>query len=191
MEEYDAKATFFIVGNGGNRAIIDDESSPWPGLLRRMHSAGHQLGSHTWSHQDLTVASDDVRRQELIYNEMAFRNIFGWFPKYFRPPFATCESGCLEVLAELGYHVVNFNIDTKDYEHDSESTIQISKNTFADALQSDPNSHQFIELSHDVHEQTAYNLTEFMLQTLLERGYRAVTVGECLGDPPSNWYVEA
>jgi hypothetical protein len=27
-----------------------------------------------------------------------------------------------------------------------------------------------------------------MLQTLQAKGYRAVTVGECLGDPEENWY---
>jgi hypothetical protein len=27
-----------------------------------------------------------------------------------------------------------------------------------------------------------------MLQTLQAKGYRAVTVGECLGDPEANWY---
>lgn len=35
------------------------------------------------------------------------------------------------------------------------------------------------------------NLTEYMLSTLTQLGYKAVTVGECLGDPAENWYRKA
>jgi hypothetical protein len=35
------------------------------------------------------------------------------------------------------------------------------------------------------------NLTEYMLSTLTQLGYKAVTVGECLGDPADNWYRRA
>ncbi|CAM1510179.1 Fc.00g005140.m01.CDS01 [Cosmosporella sp. VM-42] len=186
-------ATFFIVGNNDGKGHIDDESTDWPKVLRRMHAAGHQLASHSWTHQDLTLASGEIRHEQVIYNEMAFRNIFGWFPKYFRPPYGSCtsESGCLNYLNQLGYHVVNYDIDTKDYEHNSPSEIQISKNTFSDAVSMDSESHHYIELSHDIHEQTAYNLTQFMIDIVNKRGYKAVTVGDCLGDPPENWYVDA
>lgn len=35
------------------------------------------------------------------------------------------------------------------------------------------------------------NLTEYMLSTLTQLGYKAVTVGDCLGDPAANWYRAA
>jgi hypothetical protein len=31
-------------------------------------------------------------------------------------------------------------------------------------------------------------LVEYMLKGLLSKGYKPVTVGECLGDPKANWY---
>ena len=79
----------------------------------------------------------------------------------------------------------------KDYEHDSLSEIQISKNIFSGGVSTTAKSNSYIELGHDIHQQTAYNLTQFMIDTLKQRGYKAVTVGECLGDPPENWYVDA
>jgi peptidoglycan/xylan/chitin deacetylase (PgdA/CDA1 family) len=187
------KATFFIVGNNLGKGQIDDESKGWPKVLRRMHSEGHQLASHSWSHEDLSAASDEIRKQQVIYNEMAFRNIFGFFPKYMRPPYGTCSrvSGCLDYVTKLGYHVVNWNLDTKDYDNDSPIKIQTSKNTFSDGVSTDAKKHSYIELSHDTHEQTAYNLTAFMIKTLKARGYRSVPVGECLGDDSKNWYVDA
>ena len=61
--------------------------------------------------------------------------------------------------------------------------------TFSGALAaSDLSQASHIVLSHDIHEQTAHVLVDFMLETLADYGYRAVTVGECLGDPSENWY---
>ncbi|RGP80215.1 chitin deacetylase 1 [Fusarium longipes] len=193
LKKHKVKATFFITGTNLGKGQIDDPSKPWPKILRRMHSEGHQLASHTWSHQDLSAASDELRKQQIIYNEMAFRNIFGFFPKYLRPPYGTCtrDSGCLDYVTKLGYHVVNWNVDTKDYLNASPSKIQTSKNIFSDSVSAEAKSDSYIELSHDIHEQTAYNLTEFMIKTLKDRGYRAVPVGECLGDARENWYVNA
>ncbi|KAM0249789.1 hypothetical protein ACHAP5_002658 [Fusarium lateritium] len=193
LKKNNMKATFFIVGNNLGKGQIDDESKGWPKVLRRMHSEGHQLASHSWSHEDLSAASDEIRKQQIIYNEMAFRNIFGFFPKYMRPPYGTCSrvSGCLDYVTKLGYHVVNWNLDTKDYDNDSPAKIQTSKNTFSNGISSDAKKQSYIELSHDTHEQTAYNLTAFMIKTLKAKGYRSVPVGECLGDDSKNWYVDA
>ena len=49
-------------------------------------------------------------------------------------------------------------------------------------------SDKWLTVNHDIVEQTANNLTEFMLSTLTQAGYKAVTVGECLGDPKAFWY---
>jgi hypothetical protein len=50
----------------------------------------------------------------------------------------------------------------------------------------------FITLNHDIREQTAYNLTGFMLNYIVQNQLPTpVTVGECLGDPSQNWYRDA
>ncbi|CCT73603.1 probable chitin binding protein [Fusarium fujikuroi IMI 58289] len=191
LKQNNIKATFFITGTNLGKGQIDDETAGWPKILRRMYSEGHQLASHTWSHQDLTASSDEVRQQQIIYNEMAFRNIFGFFPKYLRPPYGTCNrvSGCLDYATKLGYHVINWNLDTKDFENNTPDKIQTSKNTFSQGVSTNAKANAYIELSHDVQEQTAYNLTAFMIKTIKDRGYKAVPVGECLGDARENWYV--
>jgi hypothetical protein len=49
----------------------------------------------------------------------------------------------------------------------------------------------FLVLSHDSLQYTALALVPHMLTEIKNRGYRAVTVGECLGDPSENWYWTA
>ncbi|KAG6012871.1 hypothetical protein E4U41_005216 [Claviceps citrina] len=193
LDQLDVKATFFITGNSYTRGI-DDASTAWPALLRRMHAARHQIGSHTWTHRDLSLANDTVRHAEVTHNEMALRNVFGWFPAYLRPPFLECDdgpAGCQAYLARAGYHVVSANLDSKDYMYDDPALIQQSKDRLSAGLSADAAANSYIVLMHDVHAQTVYNMTRFAVDLVRRRGYRLVTVGECLGDPEGNWYRAA
>jgi peptidoglycan/xylan/chitin deacetylase (PgdA/CDA1 family) len=193
LANYNVHATFFITGNNGGKGRIDDPTTPWPAILKSMHAAGHQLASHTWSHEDLTAIPANLVQNQIIYNEMAFRNIFGWVPTYLRPPYGSCDdaSTCLSTLNSLGYHIITWDVDTKDYLNDDPTLIQNSKNWFAGNVSNPSGGNSYIELSHDIHQQTALTLVSFMLDTLIARGYKAVAVGECMGDPSTNWYRDA
>lgn len=198
LRRHNTKATFFVNGINNPLGSVDDPETPWPALLRRMHAEGHQIGSHTWDHADLSVASEHLRDQEIVFNEMAIRNVLGLIPAYLRPPYASCthESGCLDDLRTRGYHIINYDIDTIDYNHDDPSAIQWSKDHFADELSrsgyNQPGSQAgHIVLSHDTKHETAASLIGFMLSTLRDLGYRGATVAECLGDPRENWYRDA
>jgi peptidoglycan/xylan/chitin deacetylase (PgdA/CDA1 family) len=191
LDSYGAKATFFISGVNSGKGQIDDFTLPWGRLIQRMHQSGHQIGSHTWSHQDLSKISPEQRREQMLKNEAAIRNILGGIPTYMRPPYSSCtaDSGCLDEMGNLGYHVTYFNIDTDDYNNDHPHYIQKSKDIFDKAIDmQDPPGRAFLVVAHDVHEQTAHNLTAHILKRTYAKGYRAVTVGECLGDPRDHWY---
>ncbi|KAL0931506.1 polysaccharide deacetylase [Colletotrichum truncatum] len=193
LEAQNVKATFFVAGNNKGKKRMDDPATPWPAIMRRMHSLGHHIASHTWTHRNLNLVNNTILRTEMIYNEMAFRNLFGWVPTYMRPPYLECHaaSGCLGLMKTLGYHVINVNIDTKDYMYDTPALIQTAKDRFSSGISTNAAANSYIELSHDVHYQTVVNLTQFMIDTAKARGYRLVTVGECLNDPKENWYRPA
>ena len=180
------KATFFVVGSNGNGDI--DKVTQWSDIVRRTYNEGHQIASHTWSHPDLTTLSSAARREEMYKTEEALINIIGLFPTYMRAPYLAYDSATQSDMSELGYHVISTNLDTKDYANDTPETIVNSEATFDQYTVSDPASISYIVLNHDVHRQTVYTLTEYEIQRLRARGYRPVTVGECLGDDPANWY---
>ncbi|KAI1254824.1 hypothetical protein MGN70_002884 [Eutypa lata] len=194
LAEYDAKVTFFVTGVNNNKGQIDDPSTPWPAIIRRMYTDGHQIASHTWSHADLSAITPAQRRNEMVKNEMALRNVLpgGRIPTYMRPPYSSCTaaSGCQADLAGLRYHVVYFDLDTTDYLHTGAGEIQAAIDAF-DAFfagRSAGGGDNALAIAHDIHEQTATTLTRHMLRSLRDDGYRMVTVGECLGDPSENWY---
>ena len=114
FKRYNAKATFFVTGVNLGKGQIDDPNTAWPGLLRRMIADGHQVASHTWSHQDLSKITSAQRRDQMIKNEMAISNVIGKFPTYMRPPYSSCSaaSGCQADMAALGYVISYFDLDT-------------------------------------------------------------------------------
>ncbi|RPA99574.1 glycoside hydrolase/deacetylase [Choiromyces venosus 120613-1] len=189
LKEFNAKATFFITGSNLDKGAIDDPTLAWANIIRRMESDGHQIASHTWTHPDLSTLSEAARRDEMYKNEMALRNILGKFPTYMRPPFSSCTADCVRTMQDLGYHIIYFDLDTDDYNNDSPDLIQNARNNFSNAVDgTNPAEKDFLAIAHDIHEQTARNLTRFMLEDIKKNGYRTVTVGECFGDSKDNWY---
>jgi len=178
-------ATFFIVGNNGGKGQINDPKTGYPAIIQRMYAEGHQIGSHTWSHQDLSTLTHQQRMDQIVKNEIAITDILGFFPTYLRPPYESCDSDCMNDLGVMGYHVLNYDVDTLDWQENYPNSQQI----FLSALQSGkPATSSFIELTHDIHNGTVHGFTQFMINNLRQMGYTTALVGECLNDPRINWY---
>ncbi|KAK8102208.1 hypothetical protein PG984_015354 [Apiospora sp. TS-2023a] len=184
LESNNVKATFFIVGSNGN-GLINDESTGMPAILRRMHAAGHHIGSHTWTHADLNTLSTEQRRAEVENNEGAIADVLGFVPTYLRPPYTSCDASCMSDLGSFGYHVADYNIDTLDWEGDYDRARSIYSSALSGA---DPKTASFISLEHDIQERTVNELAQYLIDTARQYGYQLVTMGECLGDPAGNWY---
>lgn len=185
LKANNVKATFFIVGNNGGKGQINNPNTGYPLVIQRMYAEGHQIGSHSWSHQDMSTLTHQQRMDQIVKNEMALTDILGFFPTYFRPPYESCNSDCLADLKAMGYHVLNYDVDTLDWQENYPHSQQI----FVSALQSGkPATNSFIELSHDIHNGTVHGFAQFMINNLRQMGYTTALVGECLNDPSINWY---
>jgi peptidoglycan/xylan/chitin deacetylase (PgdA/CDA1 family) len=68
-----------------------------------------QIASHSWGHANMSSLNETELVKQVHYLEMAFRNILGFFPTYFRPPYDDCRSAtCQSVLKRMGYHISKF-----------------------------------------------------------------------------------
>jgi peptidoglycan/xylan/chitin deacetylase (PgdA/CDA1 family) len=172
------QATFFL--NGYNLGNIED----YQYTVDRMINEGHQVASHTYGHPDLAGLNDyDVEQQmALLSNEFTY--MIGKDPVYMRPPYFSFSDRTLQVLGQLGYKVIIADIDTDDWRYSSFGGAEPSLDAYNSGL-SDGGS---IVLMHDVHKNTVQNILPRIIQATLQSGRKAVTVGECLGDPESNWY---
>ena len=98
--------------------------------------------------------------------EDALKQIVGIAPRYMRAPYFAVNDLVLGAMADLGYHVIDASIDTKDYENDDPALIGNSVKMFKAGLDAGGS----IVLSHDVHEQTVHTLVQAMLDEIKARG---------------------
>jgi peptidoglycan/xylan/chitin deacetylase (PgdA/CDA1 family) len=105
------KATFFVTGHDFAKSI-DDPTSDYGPILLRTFSEGHQIGHHTWTHENLTILNSTLMQNQITYNEMAIRNVLGFIPTYFRPPYLQCQDACQDLMIKMGYHVIMESLNT-------------------------------------------------------------------------------
>ena len=104
--------------------------------------------------------------------ESALVQILGYYPTYMRPPYFSTNDLVLRTMGELGYHVVNADIDTLDWANNSEDGIQTSVQRFRDGLDAGGS----ISLSHDVQQWTANVLVQAMIDEVQNRGLRGAVI---------------
>jgi peptidoglycan/xylan/chitin deacetylase (PgdA/CDA1 family) len=182
LESNGVKGTFFLNGVNGDGGTA---SGKYDALLKRMFDSGHHLASHSWSHADFETISYDAKLAEITKLEESFVKLFGVIPTYFRPPYTSCGSECYRSLNEMVYHVTDYNLDTKDFENGGAA----SKGIYSGALNSaNSATNSFIVLAHDIQPFTRDGFVQWMIDQARAKGYSFATLGECLGDPPANWY---
>ncbi|KAG0258109.1 hypothetical protein BG011_003540 [Mortierella polycephala] len=176
------KATFFINGQNGNSIMAHKA------VIERMHKDGHQIASHTWSHQDLATLSVTKMTEEMTKLDNAVKEIIGVRPMFMRPPYGSTNPGVLSLLKKLGYTIVLWDQDTNDWRHPKE--VDISFKVYEKALgeANAINQPGHIFLQHDIHEYTVTKLAGMAIDYALEKGFKVVTVGECLGVANTKWY---
>ncbi|KDN53637.1 carbohydrate esterase family 4 protein [Tilletiaria anomala UBC 951] len=180
LQNAGAKASFFL--NGNNYGCIYDYADE----IRRAFDAGHLIGSHTWSHADITKLSTSELDQELGKLERAMIKILGVRPRVFRPPYGSINTESREVLARRGYTaIILWDRDTKDADG---ATVAYSRNVMNKVMNSYPKSHMV--LSHETIKTTSYNVMPHALPMLQQKGYELVTAMECVGSGSDDgqWY---
>ncbi|TLS28037.1 hypothetical protein PpBr36_01396 [Pyricularia pennisetigena] len=185
LRRYSIKAAFFMTGDFQGEGLSQPRHQ---GLARSMYGQGHLLGSHSYSHGDLRSFTEDEVRADLLEMEATFVEALGVVPTYFRAPFTECDVGdCLVDIRPLRYHIVDYNVDSFDNDEfaDPADLVAFFRETLAGA---DLAVASYIVRFHDSEEATADGLLEDFILVAADRGFEFVTVGECLGDDPGNFY---
>ncbi|KAF8202646.1 hypothetical protein K438DRAFT_1716395 [Mycena galopus ATCC 62051] len=105
-----AKATFFMNGNNWDCIYNADRISD----VQYAYAAGHMIGSHTWSHGDLTTFSDAQIEDGMFRMEEAFSRILGIKPAFMRPPYGDYNDDVQSIAAGRGQSLALWDTDTGD-----------------------------------------------------------------------------
>lgn len=107
-------ATFFTVGSNAER---------FPELIERELLDGHEVANHTYSHKNISKLTNEEIKNEIKSCEEILSEHEGYQPRLFRPVegYATEES--CKLIEELGYDVILWSVDTRDWAHSSVDNI--------------------------------------------------------------------
>ena len=164
LDQHGAKATFFLIGS---------KVSAQADVLRRMHSRGHQLGNHSWSHPELPKLPVGQIAGEIDRTNDAIKQATSVKPTILRPPYGATNSVVLEQLRARGMSSILWSVDTRDWA-DRNSEIVCSRAVAG----AHPGA---IILMHDIH-QTSVGAVPCILNVLKQQGYSFVTVQGLLGN---------
>ncbi|KAJ3576354.1 hypothetical protein NP233_g478 [Leucocoprinus birnbaumii] len=175
LDKNGAKGTFFY--NGDNWACIYSEAMV--SQVKYVYQHGHQIGSHTWDHDDLTTLQPANIGYQMWLTEQAIQRITGAYPAFFRPPFGNMNDNVKKVAASRGLSAVMWSFDSGDSTGASESQQEAN---FKGVAAKHPAP--LLSLEHSTYDTTA-TVAQYAITQLKAAGYKNfVTVAECVGSSP-------
>lgn len=106
LSQNKVKATFFIVGQRAQKH---------PEMVKRIIQEGHAIGNHTWDHPDLNRLNPLQIRTEVAQTDNILYSITGHHTNIFRPPYGIAHHRIINELAGMGYKVIDWSVDTRDW----------------------------------------------------------------------------
>ena len=128
LEKYNAKATFFCIGNNIEKH---------PEIFEKVITEGHSIGNHTYNHLNGWKTSTENYLENTKLCEASISNlqstpeaegrtgeaISNLQSKIFRPPYGKIKSSQSKKLRQLGYKIIMWDVLSADYD----STISAGK----------------------------------------------------------------
>lgn len=167
LKQYQAKATFFVVGNRVEK---------FPEIVKQTFLEGHEIGNHSFDHASFENISRTKLLNELTRTQDAIYRAIGQKPTLFRPPGGSYNESAVNICKENQLLTIlwSWDQDTKDWTTPGVNKI-VNK-----VLNNVDNGD--IVLMHDY----VYNSTQtvealkIILPELIKRGYSFVTVSELI-----------
>jgi peptidoglycan-N-acetylglucosamine deacetylase len=107
LDRYHARATFFCVGEN----IVKH-----PEIFRKIVSAGHQVGNHTYNHLNGWKTADSDYIGNIALCENLLSDLPNGGPKLFRPPYGKIKkSQIMQLRGE--FQIVMWDVLTRDFDN--------------------------------------------------------------------------
>jgi len=166
LARYDVPASFFVLGQWAER---------YPESVRMIASAGHEVGSHSNTHADMTNLSEGQIQRQISESLETIQGLTGVRPTLFRTPSGAYNNQVIALIEQAGLYPIQWDCDSLDYRDLTADQMwaRISKNLR-------PGS---ILLFHGGTKNTASALPQIIEQIRAE-GYEFVPVSQLIHPRP-------
>ncbi len=168
LAEQGIRATFLVMGNPVSR---------YPEIIDHILDNGHELGNHSFTHDNMLSHSVADIGSELRLTEKVVREARAnaTTKPLFRAPFGAINNDIIRIANAEGYQVVGWTIDSRDWTEDITANAiyaQVTENVCPGAI---------IAL-HDVNPASAIAIPR-IIDYLRRNGYSFATVSEMIFPP--------
>lgn len=162
LKRHNIKTTFFLV-----KFWMDK----YPDMTRRIAREGHEIGNHSATHPSMGRLPKSKIIEELSATHDKIKELTNQNATLFRPPFGDYSNTLITTANELGYYVIQWDVDSLDWKDLSAGAIydRVMKRV-------KPGS---IVLFHNNGKHTAEAL-EPIINELKRQGYEIVPVSQLL-----------
>ncbi|NTQ65017.1 polysaccharide deacetylase family protein, partial [Enterococcus faecium] len=140
--------------------------------------AGHEIGNHTYDHQNLATLSAQSMTEEVTKADTEIKKVTGKTPAFVRPPYGSVTNVGATIIQRP---IIEWSVDSEDWKtRNPDLILQKIQATVYDGA---------IILFHDIYPETIRAVPQ-VIDYLKEQGYRITTVGDLLGHPTTveNYY---
>ena len=167
LQQNNVKATFFVIG----QKLTTSTNKK---ILKRMIANGHNVGSHTYTHPDLTQLNQTQITKEMTDANNLMRSITGKAPVYFRPPYLALNPTVSTVIKTFNYKTIMVGLDSLDWQYQATDPQQIYRNVV-----NNYNKSSYIVLQHDTY-QPSVALVPNIISAIRQGGLTLVNMDQCL-----------
>ena len=167
LNEYEAKATFFVTGS---------QVEKLPEVVQQLTESGHEIGNHTYHHFSEQKMTKQVLRSEIKQTEKKIFEVTGVYPRLFRPVGGYYDDVIIDTAAELNYQVIMWSWHQDSFDWANPGVGKIIQNVLPRSQAGD------IILFHDAggKESQTIQALEVIIPALIEQGYELVTVSDLI-----------
>jgi len=170
------KALFFPIGkHAGYR----------PDIMKQVAAAGHTVGSHTWSHKDLSKLTEQEGKDEIEKGIAAVSIALGNQPvgPFFRFPALRHPPELLKYVGDRNLGVFSTDLDSFDFK------MRKPEQVVASVMKKLEQKGKGIVLMHDFQQATAHAAAD-LLKKLKDGGYKVVQIVGKTPVEPQKEYVD-
>ena len=119
LEAENVRATFFMV---------QFWTEKYPEYVKKIDAAGHEIGTHSATHSQMSKLSESEIRKELQTSSQAIESVTGKKVELFRAPFGDYDDLLVETAQSMGLYTIQWDVDSLDWKNltASEITLRIA-----------------------------------------------------------------
>ena len=107
LKKYDAKATFFCIGNNIEKH---------PVIFQKIIQENHAIGNHTFNHLNGWETNNDEYIENVALCQNQIPNPKSQILNLFRPPYGKIKPSQSRILRKLGYKIIMWDVLSRDFD---------------------------------------------------------------------------